>query len=175
MQVRRRTGRAVRLLTAFLAAAWLLQHAATADETSVHSAAKSDMLVINPKKGQPQNQQGPTGSGSAAATDAPVPELRGPAARRLIDVAIRDKGIWLNSFETRTMPLNAIGCAELSEEILLRFSLPASAVHRLAEEELMRQTRVCAVNGSLLVTCYGGAATVSLRRPHLGDGCEAYR
>jgi hypothetical protein len=172
MQARRRAERAVRLLTAFLAAAWLLQHAATAEETSesVQSAGKSDMLIINPNY-----QQGPRGRGSAAATDAPVPELRGPAARRLIDVAIRDEGIWLNSFETRTMPLNAIACADLSEEILLRFSLPASAVHRLAEEELMRQTRVCAVNGSLLVTCYGGAATVSLRRPHLGDGCEAYR
>jgi hypothetical protein len=86
-------------------------------------------------------------------------------------VAVRDDGIWLNSFATRSMPLDALACAVLSDEIVSQLDLPTSAVQRLAEEELMRQIRVCAVNGSLLLTCYGGAATVSLRRAQLGDGC----
>jgi hypothetical protein len=95
---------------------------------------------------------------------------RGTAARKLIDVAVRDDGVWLNSFATRAMPLDAPACAELSEEIVSR--LPVSAVERLADEDLMRQTRVCGVNGSLLVTCYGGSATVSLRPSQHGDGCR---
>ncbi len=95
---------------------------------------------------------------------------RGIAARKLVDVAVRDDGIWLNSFATRSMPLEAPACAELSEEIVSR--LPVSAVERLAEEDLIRQTRVCGVNGSLLVTCYGGSATVSLRPSQHGDGCR---
>ena len=53
-----------------------------------------------------------------------------------------------------------------------RRATQVGAVERLADEDLMRQTRVCGLNGSLLVTCYGGSATVSLRPSQIGDGCS---
>jgi len=135
-------------------------------------ALKSDKLIVTPTKGDLLNRKPDRAQPlSPPATHAPLPANRGPAARKLIDIAVRDEGMWLNSFATRSMPLDALDCAMLSDEIVSSLPLPASAVQRLAEEELMRQTRVCGVNGSVLVTCYGGAATVSLRPPRPGDGC----
>ena len=164
---------AARVLGACFAALWLVHQTALAGETpESESETKPEELAIGSTKGDLLTRK-PDGAkqGRPAATDKPVFASRGPAARKLIDVAVRDDGLWLNSFATRSMPLDAFACAELSHDIVSRLALPARAVQRLAEEELMRQTRVCAVNGSLLVTCYGGAATVSLRRPQHGDGC----
>ena len=184
MRSRRQIRRADRGLSASLAASCLAAlllagHPAIAGEQS----AKGDRLVVTPGKGDlldPKPASADTASHStatpatattaAAAKAEPVVLSRGTAARRLIDVAVRDDGVWLNSFATRSMPLDAPVCAALSEEIVSRF--PVSAVERLADEDLMRQTRVCGINGSLLVTCYGGSATVSLRPSHDDDGCH---
>lgn len=188
MRVRRQIRRANRAVSAglgalCLAALLLAGHPASAGETS----AKGDRLVVATGKGDlldpkpasavpasaiPASLSTATTAAAAGAAAKPGPVVlsRGTAARKLIDVAVRDDGIWLNSFATRSMPLDAPACAELSEEIVS--PLPVSAVERLAEEDLMRQTRVCGVNGSLLVTCYGGSATVSLRPSERGDGCR---
>ena len=174
MRSRRQIGRAARGFGICLAALLLVGHPANAGAQS----AKGDRLVVAPGKGDLLDAK-PAGADPAdlsTATTAPVAKAgpvvlsRGTAARKLIDVAVRDDGVWLNSFATRSMPLDAPACAELSDEIVSR--LPVSAVERLADEELMRQTRVCGVNGSLLVTCYGGSATVSLRPSERGDGCR---
>ena len=170
MRARRQIGRAAPALSACLAALLLAGHPASAAERS----AKGDRLVVSPGKGdlldaQPASAD-PASADPAAAKPGPVVLSRGTAARDLVDVAVRDDGVWLNSFATRSMPLDAPGCAELGEKIVSR--LPVSAVERLAEEDLMRQTRVCGVNGSVLVTCYGGSATVSLRPLQQGDGCR---
>ncbi|HUE47423.1 MAG TPA: hypothetical protein VMO81_14340 [Aestuariivirgaceae bacterium] len=157
-----------------LAALLLVGHPAIAGETS----AKGDRLVVSPVKGdlldmKPASAVPASLSTATTATTAkprPVVPFRGTAARKLIDVAVRDDGVWLNSFATRAMPLDGPACADLSEDIVSR--LPVSAVERLADEDLMHQTRVCGVNGSLLVTCYGGSATVSLRPSQHGDGCR---
>jgi len=138
-----------------------LAPASKSDKLAVMSA-KGDLLYPKPEPAAPQPPV------KAAMPAIPV---RGALATKLIDVAVRDDGLWLNSFVTRSMPLDADACAEIGEAIVAGFALPASAVERLAEEELMRQTRVCGVNGSMLITCYGGDATVSLRRPQHGDGC----
>jgi hypothetical protein len=173
MRVRRQIRRAARALSACLgpfclAAVLLVGHPAIAGETS----GKGDRLVVAPGKSDLLNLAPPRADPASLSTSKPGPVVlsRGTAARRLIDVAMRDDGVWLNSFATRSMPLDAPDCAALGEEIVSR--LPVSAVERLADEDLMRQTRVCGVNGSLLVTCYGGSATVSLRPSQHGDGCR---
>lgn len=165
---------AARGLIACCAAFWLAGSMALAGNApEAAKARKSDKLAVTAEKGdlliRKPDRAVPVPSGA-------VPE-RGFAAgkspaRKLIDVAVREDGLWLNSFATRSMPLEAQACAEISEEIVSRLALPVGAVERLADEELMQQTRLCAVNGSLLVTCYGGTATVSLRHPALGDGCD---
>jgi hypothetical protein len=173
MRARRQIRRAAQGLSACVAALLLVGQPAFAGGAS----AKADRLVVSPSKGdlfdaKPASVDSarPSTVSTSAAAAKPAFAGRGTAARRLIDVAVRDDGVWLNSFATRSMPLDAPACAELSEEIVSR--LPVSAVERLADEDLMRQTRVCGVNGSLLVTCYGGSATVSLRPSAMGDGCR---
>ena len=159
--------RATSGLSVCLAALWLVSDPAPASDAG---AAKSDKLVVTTAKGDLMTPK-PNRPHPAAATP-PAFAFGGSAARKLVDVAVREDGMWLNSFATRSMPLEALDCAVLSDEIVSNLGLPAGAVERLAEEELMRQVRVCGVNGSLLVTCYGGAATVSLRRPQPADGCD---
>ena len=172
MRATRPTNWAVGALSACLAAFWLAGQATAAEAAQPAYVAKSDRLNLNVPKGDLLNRKPErAGPGRPAAAGEPDVTSRGTAARRLIDVAVRDDGVWINSFATRSMPLEGPDCAALSDDIVHRLALPAGAVERLAEEELMRQTRVCALNGSLLVTCYGGAATVSLRHPQHGDGC----
>ena len=151
---------------------------ALAEEPPVHPrAAKANKLAFAPGKGDLWNRASEdstvdaTESGRPATKPRPAFIVRGSPARKLVDVAVREDGLWLNSFATRSMPLDALSCAVLSDEIVEGLALSAGAVHRLAQEELMRQTRVCAINGSLLLTCYGGDATVSLRPAQHGDGC----
>jgi hypothetical protein len=183
MQARRQIRRAARALSACpgafcLAALLLIGHPAIAGESAkgdrlAVAPGKSDLLDPKPGGAEPASRSTATTAAATTATAVkagPVVLSRGTAARRLIDVAVRDDGVWLNSFATRSMPLDAPACADLSEDIVSR--LPVSAVERLADEDLMRQTRVCGVNGSLLVTCYGGTATVSLRPSQHGDGCR---
>ena len=170
MEATRPMQRAAQGLGACFAALWLVSQPVAAE--TAH-AAKTDRLVLQPTKSDLlDHRPGRAEPAGPAVLDDSAFASRGSAARKLIDVAVRDGEIWINSFATRSMPLDALDCAVLSDEIVERLPLPASAVQRLAEEELMRQTRVCAANGNLLVTCYGGAATVSLRRPQHGDGCS---
>ena len=168
MRARRQIGVAAQALSACVAVLLLVGHPAIAGGTS----AKGDRLVMSSGKGDLLNMKPARADPAGLSTGKPGPVVlsRGIAAPRLVDVAVRDDGVWLNSFATRAMPLDAPACAALSEDIVSR--LPVSAVERLAEEDLMRQTRVCGVNGSLLVTCYGGSATVSLRPSQPGDGCR---
>lgn len=174
--VRPTVGSTGRWKAAFLCLCILIGgHPALADQvTGRAGTAKSDKLVVMPPKGDLLNRgQTLADPGRAAAAimtgSGPASAPRGAPARNMVDVALRDGGLWLNAFQTRSMPLAAPACAALGDDIVAH--LPAGTVERLAEEELMRQTRVCAVNGSLLVTCYGGAATVSLRPARHGDGC----
>lgn len=169
MHVTRPIGQTALTASAAIAALWLASQPAPAADP-LH-AAKSDRQAVAATKGDLLNLRPDLAEPRAVAMPDPAFAARGTVARRLIDVAVRDDGVWLNSFATRSMPLDAPGCAALSDDIVSRLPLPADAVERLADEDLMRQTRVCALNGSLLVTCYGGAATVSLRPAHIGDGC----
>lgn len=168
MRVGRLIGLAAWGFSVCVAAVLLVGHPTSAGGAS----AKGDRLVASPVKGDLLTPKPARADPASLSTARPGPVVlsRGTAAPRLIDVAVRDDGVWLNSFATRSMPLDAPACAALSEEVVSR--LPVSAVERLADEDLMRQTRVCGVNGSLLVTCYGGSATVSLRPSQPGDGCR---
>ena len=150
----------------------LAQPAFASEDPGIAPAAKADRLAVMPAKGDLlyRKPEPPAPEPPVRAARPAVP-FSGTLATKLIDVAVRDDGLWLIIFATRSMPLDAVACAEIGEAIVAGLALPASAVKRLAEEELMRQTRVCGVNGSMLITCYGGDATVSLRPPRQGDGC----
>lgn len=96
---------------------------------------------------------------------------RGHMARRLVDIQLDGDRVLLNSFGTRTMPFDDTQCAGLGWQIVAQLSVPADAIHPLASDDLMHQMRVCAANGSVLITCYNGTATISLREPRPKDGC----
>lgn len=121
------------------------------------AAGKSDLAVMRTGRG-----------GEASGAAAPQGKSWTP---RLIDVAVSDGQVRLNSYRTTTMPLDDAACAELGDDLVDRFGLSPGAVQRLADTDLMRQTRFCAANGSVLITCYNATATVSLRQPSPNDGC----
>ena len=172
MRAMRPIGAAVWALSGLAGLCLHAQPAPASEAPELAPSAKSDKLAVMPAKGDllyPKPE--PAAPARPVVAARPAVPIRGALATRLIDVAVRDDGLWLNSFATKSMPLDADACAEIGEQIVSGLALPASAVERLAEEELMRQTRVCGVNGSMLITCYGGDATVSLRPPRHGDGC----
>jgi hypothetical protein len=187
MKTTRNSG-AARVLGACVAILWLAGLPAVAGEpvapppAGSPASAKADKLPVATPKGDLLNRP-PERAEAAVPADAAAPTVRpaaaagpafaarGVAARKLVDVGVRDGGLWINSFATRTMPLDAPACAELGDHIVSRLPLSVAAAERLADDDLMRQTRVCAANGSLLVTCYGGTATVSLRPLQHRDGC----
>jgi hypothetical protein len=106
-------------------------------------------------------------------TVANRPQQTRSEGRRLIDVAVKDDVVTLNSFGTSSMPLDGLACAQMAEDVVWDHSFPDPAVHILANDDLMHQVRICAANGHILITCYQNTATISLRRPTPRDGCQS--
>ena len=63
-------------------------------------------------------------------------------------------------------------CRKFPRFITADYDLPRRAIDTLADNLLIVQKRICAKNGSVVVTCYLNEATISLRRAKPDDGCR---
>ena len=87
---------------------------------------------------------------------------------------IRDPGtgeLMINSFDTMAFPANSNSCRQLGESILQDVKAPRTALQVLAESRLISVLRICANNGSVVLSCRNGNATISPRRLRPDDGC----
>lgn len=113
----------------------------------------------------------------ATGQDKPEPAVRKtpskPAgARRAINIAYKNGKLRINRFHTVKFDLPHRECRKFPRIIMTDYKLPRKALYTLADNLAIIQKRLCAANGSIMVTCYQGQATVSMRRSRPDDGCS---
>jgi len=77
----------------------------------------------------------------------------------------------INSFDTMSFPVDSASCRQLGESILKDVKAPRTALRVLAENRLISVLRICANNGSVVLSCRNGMVTISPRRLRPDDGC----
>ena len=98
---------------------------------------------------------------------------RKPANRRRpIDIALKNGKLVLNRFHTLKLDMVHNECREFPNILIADYKLPPKTIERLADNLTIVQKRICATNGSIMVTCYQSQATISLRRARPDDGCK---
>ena len=93
-------------------------------------------------------------------------------SRRAINIAYKNGKLRINRFHTVKFDLPHRECRRFPRIIMTDYKLPREALYTLADNLAIIQKRLCASNGSIMVTCYQGQATVSMRRSRPDDGCS---
>ncbi len=63
-------------------------------------------------------------------------------------------------------------CRKFPSVFLKDYELPRGTIETLADNMVIVQKRICASNGSIMVTCYQNETTLSMRRSRPNDGCS---
>ena len=116
-------------------------------------------------------------AGASPETDGNLPEgleegSADPAAR---DAARAEFSSWLSfnetsgslritGFDTLREPIGRKACRARHDEIVQAFDVDQSRARVLADQPVMFQSRICAANGEIVITCQGSDAVISPRR-----------
>jgi hypothetical protein len=92
--------------------------------------------------------------------------------RQKVDVAVRNGKLRLNNFRTLQMQMALRECRSFAGIFVADYDLPQGSIETLADNMVIVQKRICATNGSVVVTCYQNEATISMRRARPDDGCK---
>ena len=109
-----------------------------------------------------------------AQVAGPLPRTKPPIKihGRPIDITMRNGRLVLNRFHTLSLQMPHDECRKFPRFITADYDLPRSAIDTLADNLMIVQKRICAENGSVVVTCYLNEADISLRRARPDDGCR---
>jgi len=77
----------------------------------------------------------------------------------------------IGDFEAMSFPGEAGSCREIGETIMHELASPKD-LQVVAETELISVMRICASNGSVILSCRNGGVTISPRRLRPNDGCS---
>jgi hypothetical protein len=124
-------------------------------------------------------------AGASPETDSNLPEgleegSADPAAR---DAARAEFSGWLSfnetsgslritGFDTLREPIGRKACRARHDEIVQAFDVDQSRARVLADQPVMFQSRICAANGEILITCQGSDAVISPRRARPDSACS---
>jgi hypothetical protein len=124
-------------------------------------------------------------AGASPETDGNLPEgleegSADPAAR---DAARAEFSSWLSfnetsgslritGFDTLREPIGRKACRARHDEIVQAFDVDQSRARVLADQPVMFQSRICAANGEIVITCQGSDAVISPRRARPDSACS---
>lgn len=124
-------------------------------------------------------------AGASLETDGNLPEgleegSADPAAR---DAARAEFSGWLSfyetsgslritGFDTLREPIGRKACRARHDEIVQAFDVDQSRARVLADQPVMFQSRICAANGEIVITCQGSDAVISPRRARPDSACS---
>lgn len=81
----------------------------------------------------------------------------------------------IGNFETRSLPGDYGSCTEIAQSMIRDAKAGQNSLHTLADTEAIKVMRICAANGTVIITCRNDQVTISPRRPRPNDGCNAHR
>ena len=128
-----------------------------------------DLLVPS----DPHVEPDPTpGKPAKLKTPRRRPSRKAKSVRRPIDIAFMGGNLVINRFHTMKFDLPHQDCREFPAVITTDYKLKPGTLETLADNMMIVQKRLCASNGSIMVTCYQNRATISLRKARPDDGCR---
>lgn len=107
------------------------------------------------------------GSADPAARDAARAEFAGWLSFNETSGSLRITG-----FDTLREPIGRKACRARHDEIVQAFDVDQSRARVLADQPVMFQSRICAANGEIVITCQGSDAVISPRRARPDSACS---
>ncbi len=77
----------------------------------------------------------------------------------------------ITGFATRRDPIGRKACREQHDTIVQAFHVSPASTRIMADQPVMFQSRICAANGEVVITCHGSEAVISPRRTRPGNSC----
>ena len=77
----------------------------------------------------------------------------------------------ITDFGTRRDPIGRKACREQHDNIVKAFHVTPAHTRIMADQPVMFQSRICAANGEVVITCHGSEAVISPRRARPGSSC----
>jgi hypothetical protein len=124
-------------------------------------------------------------AGASPETDGNLPEglEEGSADPAVRDAARAEFSGWLSfnetsgslritGFDTLREPIGRKACRARHDEIVQAFDVDQSRARVLADQPVMFQSRICAANGEIVITCQGSDAVISPRRARPDSACS---
>jgi hypothetical protein len=116
-----------------------------------------------------------TDAGSEEVSFAVPEEIEDTQAPRMTPVLRRNPvtgGLEIGNFKPLSFAGGAAECEAIGRSMLEDAGSAADALEVLAASGPIAAARICAANGSVVITCRGGQITVSPRRARPDDKCE---
>ena len=77
----------------------------------------------------------------------------------------------ITGFDTRRDLTGKKACRDQHDTIVKAFHVSPASTRIMADQPVMFQSRICAANGEIVITCHGSEAVVSPRRARPGSSC----
>lgn len=140
---------------------------ASAPETP-DGTADAELAAVEPEATE-QDQGDGTGEMTVGPEDPSAGLVRSPVLRKA-----RTPGeVEIGSFTTVSLPDSSGACLETAYGLLEDAGAPRDKLQVLAENSAITVARICAANGSLVVTCRMEQITISPRRSRPNDTCKS--
>jgi len=133
---------------------------ATADEQSETVAAVDDATAE-------QDQGDGAGEMTVGPEDPAAQMVKSPVLRK----AQKNGDVEIGSFTTVSLPGSSSECLDTAYGLLEDAGASRDKLKVLAESKLITVARICAANGSLVVTCRSDQITISPRRLKPNESC----
>lgn len=79
--------------------------------------------------------------------------------------------VQITGFGTRRDPIGRKACREQHDTIVKAFHVTPARTRIMADQPVMFQSRICAANGEVIITCHGSESVISPRRSRPGSSC----
>jgi hypothetical protein len=157
---------------------------AKADRAPLHVAGRLDAGIIAPP-GQPETvvevidlaaaEPQPDDGEAVGLDQGSADPLEREAERALFaDWLAFDEtfgAVRITGFGTRRDLSGKKACREQHDTIVKAFHVSPASTRIMADQPVMFQSRICAANGEIVITCHGSEAVVSPRRARPGSSC----
>jgi hypothetical protein len=115
------------------------------------------------------------GDSASVAGAEQTPDPQGKLVKPSLYYDAVTKQRMIGNFETRAFPGDSATCSEIGHSMAKDGSDGHNALQTLADTGAITVIRICAANGSVIISCRAGQVTVSPRAARPDDKCDGYR
>jgi hypothetical protein len=132
---------------------------------------------VAPSQAAPDTAVAPvdTGSANASATDAAPEMAQADGAQRVAPLLRRNPQsglLEIGNFNSVQLTGTGEDCITTGQSLLTDLGLSGDSVVSVAESDQISIARICASNGSIILSCRNDVTTISPRRPRPDDKCN---